>query len=264
MSVDYEKLRAAFDFLITNRMVRTKATIGNLRHQEADIADNLDDPRYIETKRALEKMLDAYGYTLRTYNHHEMNGIPVNAKCHVIFRSSGQDLAPWMDGALLVKVLKVGNDSTKTARRWAFFLWYMFLGVVYTRLNRSPHDVERYTEAWFSKNEFVDKVKENIEKCRQLPTETRSPDLSILLDGSGTYKTKTDRFIKFLKQIRYIDQVPQKDQYTQTLACAQEVAAQAYTGFSHLIDEDMIDSGFSPDHMDNIYEARIGRAAEGE
>lgn len=259
--IDIESVREAFDFLILKRLARTLSGDGpKLLPNESETAkwllrqSNKDSDDY----ELLQQWLAAYGFDLHKKDSFTTDGIPKNSTWFFIIRSSESKLAPWMGLSELRQKLipPRRKEEEHVTRRWAYFLWYMLLGLLYTRINRLPESTVDHTKAWFTKAEFVDFASEKIEELRNVKLEERSKDIEMLLQNSDWkhIEARVSKFLSFLVNINHIAKTAHKDEYVQTLIGAMEIAQHARVGFSHIINDQLIEEGFTPEQFEQIYE----------
>lgn len=253
--IDFDEIRKAFDFLVTKRMARTKSGEGfHLRKDEAEVAKWLEKRADENAYELLDRRLKSYGFSLVRKDGGEVTGLPAGSVCYFVV-CIDDIKCPWIDlQSLMDKVGRSGETPTVT-RRWVFFLWYNLLGVLYTRLNRTPEMINEYTKTWFSLEEYIGYIEEGLKRCRKTALDERSDDLKLLFESTGKrqIRDRVKRWVGFLESIGYLSKERKvKNEYCQTIVFAQEVALQARTSFSHIVNDALIENGFTPDQMQNI------------
>lgn len=248
--IDYDRSRNAFDFLYMHRIVRSKSgEMSNLKNGEAEIAHWLDDHRNYVSYTHLERLLKSYGFELMRVTDSEMDGIPLGGVCFFIMKVADEDLSPWLTTQTLLDCVGLRGDSPPVKRRWAHFLWYMLLGLLYSRDNRPTSAVFDYNKAWFTRNELQSIAGDKIEEYRNSPLEGRPTSLDLLLSSADSKRieTRVGRFLKFLENIGYIARSrSNKEEFVQTLVMAKEIARNEKNGFSHIVNEEILKMMISP------------------
>ncbi|WP_319542350.1 hypothetical protein [uncultured Pseudodesulfovibrio sp.] len=258
--INYDRSRIAFDFLYMHRMVRSLGSeLSILRNGEAEIAEWLAAPNNHASYAHVENMLKTYGFELVHVTDNEMDGIPLGGFCYFILKVAEKDLPPWMTTQSLLDCVGIRGDLQPDKRRWAHLIWSMLLGLLYTRNNRPTSSVYDYNKAWFTLAELEEVVSEEIKKYRHTPVDGRSRSMTLLLKSTEPKKIKSrvKSAIIFLEKIGYISHSKSnKNEYVQTLVMAKEVALNERSGFSHIVNEDLITTGNVANQLDAIYTNR--------
>lgn len=259
--LDFDSVREAFDFLISRRLARTLSGDGpKLYPNESEVAKMLR--RFLKDNsdnyELLRHWLASYGFELCNKDSNTAEGIPRGSEWFYIVRAGDSKQPPWMGLSEIRRKLAPGRrkESETLTRRWAYFLWHMLLGLLYTRTNRLPESVADHTKAWFTKSELLEITLAKTEELRNIKREERSKDIQMLLKNSDEnhIKLRISSLLEVLTEINHIAKTAHKDEYVQTLVGAEEISRHASIGFSHIIPDELLEDGFKQEQFEELYE----------
>jgi len=214
-------------YLLRHRTAETKSSRRNISREEREIATLLRDAD-ASMRALLEEIFDGQGLQLKSFNEFEVAGIPLGATVFVLARKP--DFAPPFFGVekLIARMRQVRRaiSSDAEAKIWFTQLWFILLDLLYTRKNRGPNALQDWVETSFSKDIFVDAVKEYInDHVRKIDPSTLKTDAvykALTSPKEGAVSQLCNAFFELMADAGLLDVVGQ-DSYRQTLLFAYEM-----------------------------------------
>lgn len=213
-------------YLLRHRFIETKSGRRNVSREEREIAILLRDADFA-MRRQFEEILDGQGLQLVAFTSFDVKGIASGATVFMLARKP--DSAPpfWGTERLVSRMLQVrGINNEPEAKTWFTQLWFVLLDLLYTRKNRSPNAMQDWVDTTFSKEVFIDAVKDYLnDQVRKIDPGT--------LEVDQVYKTLTslktgaeaqvcNAFLELMMDAGLIEDV-NKDAYRQSLLFAYEM-----------------------------------------
>lgn len=225
-------------YLLRHRFIETKSGRRNVSREEREIATLLRDADFA-MRRQFEEILDGQGLQLVAFTSFDVKGIASGATVFMLARKP--DSAPpfWGTERLVSRMLQVrGINNDAEAKTWFTQLWFVLLDLLYTRKNRSPNAMQDWVDTTFTKEVFIDAVKD------YLNDQVRKIDPGIL-EVDQVYKTLTslktgaeaqvcNAFLELMLDAGLIEEV-NKDAYRQSLLFAYEMKTNFDRQLAHLL-----------------------------
>lgn len=244
-------------YLLRHRFIETKSGRRNVSREEREIATLLRDADFA-MRRQFEEVLDGQGLQLVAFTSFDVKGIASGATVFMLARKP--DSAPpfWGTERLVSRMLQVrGINNDAEAKTWFTQLWFVLLDLLYTRKNRSPNAMQDWVDTTFTKEVFIDAVKDYLnDQVRKIDPGT--------LEVDQVYKTLTslktgaeaqvcNAFLELMLDAGLIEEV-NKDAYRQSLLFAYEMKTNFDRQLAHLLP--------SPDQLAAATEILVERTEE--
>jgi len=225
-------------YLLRHRFIETKSGRRNVSREEREIATLLRDADFA-MRRQFEEILDGQGLQLVAFTSFDVKGIASGATVFMLARKP--DSAPpfWGTERLVSRMLQVrGINNDAEAKTWFTQLWFVLLDLLYTRKNRSPNAMQDWVDSTFTKEVFIDAVKDYLnDQVRKIDPGT--------LEVDQVYKTLTslktgaeaqvcNAFLELMLDAGLIEEV-NKDAYRQSLLFAYEMKTNFDRQLAHLL-----------------------------
>lgn len=225
-------------YLLRHRFIETKSGRRNVSREEREIATLLRDADFA-MRRQFEEILDGQGLQLVAFTSFDVKGIASGATVFMLARKP--DSAPpfWGTERLVSRMLQVrGINNDAEAKTWFTQLWFVLLDLLYTRKNRSPNAMQDWVDTTFTKEVFIDAVKDYLnDQVRKIDPGT--------LEVDQVYKTLTslktgaeaqvcNAFLELMLNAGLIEEV-NKDAYRQSLLFAYEMKTNFDRQLAHLL-----------------------------
>jgi len=225
-------------YLLRHRFIETKSGRRNVSREEREIATLLRDADFA-MRRQFEEVLDGQGLQLVAFTSFDVKGIASGATVFMLARKP--DSAPpfWGTERLVSRMLQVrGINNDAEAKTWFTQLWFVLLDLLYTRKNRSPNAMQDWVDTTFTKEVFIDAVKDYLnDQVRKIDPGT--------LEVDQVYKTLTslktgaeaqvcNAFLELMLDAGLIEEV-NKDAYRQSLLFAYEMKTNFDRQLAHLL-----------------------------
>ncbi|WP_157273719.1 hypothetical protein [Thiobacillus denitrificans] len=225
-------------YLLRHRFIETKSGRRNVSREEREIATLLRDADFA-MRRQFEEILDGQGLQLVAFTSFDVKGIASGATVFMLARKP--DSAPpfWGTERLVSRMLQVrGINNDAEAKTWFTQLWFVLLDLLYTRKNRSPNAMQDWVDTTFTKEVFIDAVKDYLnDQVRKIDPGT--------LEVDQVYKTLTslktgaeaqvcNAFLELMLDAGLIEEV-NKDAYRQSLLFAYEMKTNFDRQLAHLL-----------------------------
>lgn len=225
-------------YLLRHRFIETKSGRRNVSRDEREIATLLRDADFA-MRRQFEEILDGQGLQLVAFTSFDVKGIASGATVFMLARKP--DSAPpfWGTERLVSRMLQVrGINNDAEAKTWFTQLWFVLLDLLYTRKNRSPNAMQDWVDTTFTKEVFIDAVKDYLnDQVRKIDPGT--------LEVDQVYKTLTslktgaeaqvcNAFLELMLDAGLIEEV-NKDAYRQSLLFAYEMKTNFDRQLAHLL-----------------------------
>jgi len=214
-------------YMLKHRYVETKSGRRNISKEEREVATMLRDADS-SMRTLLEEIFEGQGLELKSFNEFEAAGIQVGATVFVLARKPEFNPPFFGTEKLIARMKQVrgGIEKDSEAKIWFTQLWFILLDLIYTRKNRGPNSLQNWVETTFTKDVFIDAVKEYINDhvLKIDPSLLKTDAVYKALSGQkeGTVTQLCNAFLELMVDAGLIDEIRQ-DGYRQTLLFAYEM-----------------------------------------
>lgn len=213
-------------YLLRHRYVETKSSRRTVHKDEREIATLLRDADD-SIRTLLAEIFDGQGLQLVSFTSLDAKGITDGATVFLLARKPDSN-PPFLGTERLVTRLQQvrGIDKDSDAKIWFTQLWFILLDLLYTRKNRSPNAMQDWVDTTFSKDVFIDSVKDYLnDQVRKIDPSSLGTDMvyrTLTGPKEGTVTQICNAFLELMEDAGLIEEVS-NDNYRQTLLFAFEM-----------------------------------------
>lgn len=238
-----------FDFLFTNRLMRTKVPEGErLLKDEGELAYFYNELMLDSKRREFKQFLSGLGFEIQSFEGGVMKGLPADAVYFVLVRNSEKEAPAWLDlDSFYTQVARIKSESQKITKVWCFVIWMTILSALYTKKSRTASMISRYVDSEISDLEISNSVLAFLTTIFSHPPEEENEMLDILRHyKTKEVSTRVQNYLSLLcrfKHLKKIGKVEGKSEtiYRQTLLGAAEIAEHESNGLAHLAPPEAMD-----------------------
>jgi len=213
-------------YLLHHRMIETKSNRRTVSKEEREIAGlilNADHAVRVQ----LEEIFDGQGVQFVSLTSLDVKGISAGGTVFMLARKPDSTPLFWGPERLVSRMLHVkGINSDIEAKIWFTQLWFVLLDLLYSRKNRSPNAMQDWVETTFTKEIFIEAVKEYLnDDVRKIDTstlETNRVHKTLTSLKEGGIAMACNGFLELMIEARLLEELS-KDTFRQSLLFAFEM-----------------------------------------
>jgi len=178
--MDTEEMGQVLAYMLQHRVVETRPLRGRTSDEERAVARSLIalSP---EERRTLEGLFAGMRYMLVDFDALSVPALPRGARVFLLARdlASGAPSGALSPRVVIEAMRQRANEPVRESAAWFVHLWLVHLELLYSEMDRSPSEMQRFAEGLFDFDVLLERVRAHLEDMRRSVDRNAVPEDAI-------------------------------------------------------------------------------------